>query len=480
LDAAARAFRALLDLAPVHVPAQLMLGAVLIDANSPGEAETVLRAGLAQSAPAALKAALYSNLALSLRRQRKDKEALENYDRAGALNTDLPELEMHRAEVLQNLGRHDEALAAYQAALEQEPHHPHLHRIYNDLLLRLGRADECLKSYDRAPETRELQLGKALFLSQQRRGEEACAIYRALLAKDADDKVAAAGVANALVIQERYDEAATAFDKALARYGQDIELLRRAAEVALLRQDPRRTLALCEQGLTHARYDQELLAVSSAGLRMMRDERDETLNGYDSLIQVFDLEPPEGFSSMDSFNAELCAYLNRLHAKMLDSSIQSLRGGTQTPDHIFGAGHDLVERLQQRIGQAVTRYIAGLQEDETHPFLSRRRRAFRYAGSWSSRLRDCGFHVNHIHPQGWISSCYYVSVPDEARDQEARQGWIKFGEPSFKLGIPIRHSVQPVPGRLVLFPSYMWHGTIPFHSASVRTTIAFDAIPMLR
>jgi hypothetical protein len=41
----------------------------------------------------------------------------------------------------------------------------------------------------------------------------------------------------------------------------------------------------------------------------------------------------------------------------------------------------------------------------------------------------------------------------------------------------LRRAVQPVPGRLVLFPSYMWHGTIPFHAATARTTIAFDAIP---
>jgi hypothetical protein len=35
-----------------------------------------------------------------------------------------------------------------------------------------------------------------------------------------------------------------------------------------------------------------------------------------------------------------------------------------------------------------------------------------------------------------------------------------------------------VAGRLVLFPSYMWHGTVPFLSPTARTTIAFDAIPL--
>ena len=159
---------------------------------------------------------------------------------------------------------------------------------------------------------------------------------------------------------------------------------------------------------------------------------------------------------------------------------QSLRGGTQTPGHLFPAGLPLVEKLKQRIDEAVARYIAELDEDAAHPFLSRRGKDFRYAGSWSSRLQDCGFHVNHFHPDGWISSCYYVSVPDAVRDETAMQGWIKFGEPAVDVVLkePIRRAIQPIAGRLVLFPSYMWHGTVPFHDSCARTTIAFDVVPV--
>jgi hypothetical protein len=182
---------------------------------------------------------------------------------------------------------------------------------------------------------------------------------------------------------------------------------------------------------------------------------------------------------MEDFNAELNAWLDSVHPKTREYLNQSLRGGTQTPDQIFGRGHDLVEKIRTRIDQAVARYIAGLKEDDSHPFLARRARDFRYSGSWSSRLRDCGFHVNHIHPQGWISSCYYVAVPKAVEDVAERQGWIKFGEPAFKVTLkdPIRRAIQPRPGRLVLFPSYMWHGTVPFHDAQARTTIAFDVVP---
>ena len=69
---------------------------------------------------------------------------------------------------------------------------------------------------------------------------------------------------------------------------------------------------------------------------------------------------------------------------------------------------------------------------------------------------------------------------DAVKDETARQGWLKFGELFFDVALknPVRRAVQPVPGRLVLFPSYMWHGTIPFQDAQPRTTIAFDAVPV--
>jgi hypothetical protein len=37
--------------------------------------------------------------------------------------------------------------------------------------------------------------------------------------------------------------------------------------------------------------------------------------------------------------------------------------------------------------------------------------------------------------------------------------------------------VKPIVGRLVLFPSFYWHGTVPFASDSDRMTIAFDVVP---
>jgi len=414
---AAAAYRAAIALKQYLAEARLALSVLLIETNQMAEAESIARGGLDLVTDARLKGAMHNNLALALRAQHKDQDALEHFDKAQALNPAIPKLDMLRAEVLQEL----------------------------------------------------------------KRPADAAAVFEKNLAADPDDIVAAAGFASTLVLLERHDDAAAAFDAALARHTTDPDLLSGAAEVALLRQDPQKAIALCQKALTLDQHHQSAIANMSVGFRLLNDERDEALNRYDSLVQVFDLEPPQGFSNMEDFNAELCAALEKLHPQMRAHLNQTLRSGTQTQGHLFGSGQVLVDKIQARINDAILRYIAEMMPDERHPFLSRRGRAFRYAGSWSSRLMDCGFHVNHIHPRGWISSCYYAGVPEAVRDEKEKQGWIKFGESGFthlaEKNPPPRRSVQPQPGRLVLFPSYMWHGTVPFHGPTPRTTIAFDVVP---
>jgi hypothetical protein len=99
-------------------------------------------------------------------------------------------------------------------------------------------------------------------------------------------------------------------------------------------------------------------------------------------------------------------------------------------------------------------------------------------GIWSVRLRPDGFHHNHVHPKGWLSSACYIDLPD-AVHSDNKEGWIKFGEPGMVTSPELswEHAVEPRVGTIVLFPSYMWHGTIPFSGEQERMTCALDIVP---
>lgn len=168
--------------------------------------------------------------------------------------------------------------------------------------------------------------------------------------------------------------------------------------------------------------------------------------------------------------APLADALRPLHLTRHQPLDQSVRGGTQTDGPLFSRIDPAIRALRNRLSTEVASYIAGLPLPSTpHPFLARTPRRPRFAGSWSVRLTDGGFHEPHIHGEGWLSSAFYVAVPS------GDAGSLTIGEPQASLGLdlPPRRVIAARPGRLVLFPSTSWHGTRAFPTGE-RLTVAFD------
>lgn len=481
---AEKCFRRVLWLSPGHPFALQCLGGTLNDLGRPKEAEMVLRKGLAANPKNPRQAAAFEhNLAVSLNLQRRFDEALVLFDSAQAKVSDMPYVDYNRAHALQFLGRFDEAVEGYRRALARSPLHLAAHHDLNDLLYRMGRDEEFLASYDEAallyPDVGELALGKAKYQFQREDFEGARENFERASFLLPAHVAPHDGLALLFARMGDYAGAAKEHEIALRIEPQNAHLWRNYAETLLRAGEPERGLTAAEEALALEPMHQAAIAIWGTALALLEDPRNELVNDYAKFVVPFELEAPEGYRDMESFNRDLNACLDRMHRDKREMLDQTLRGGTQTFDNLFGKGTDLVERLRARIDEAVADYIARLDSDDDHPFLKRRRGQFEYAASWSARLHDCGYHTNHVHSKGWISSAYYVALPDSVSDAEGKQGWLKFGEPNFDAGLknPIRRTIQPRAGTLVLFPSYMWHGTIPFRSQQSRTAIAFDVVP---
>jgi hypothetical protein len=125
----------------------------------------------------------------------------------------------------------------------------------------------------------------------------------------------------------------------------------------------------------------------------------------------------------------------------------------------------------------VREYIGGLPFDVNDPMGRRRSDRYRFAGFWSVRLRDGGYQPNHVHDRGWISSAYYAALMPAEKRANPHAGYLKLGEPHRPMrGCVPERLIEPRVGALVLLPSYMWHGTVPFEGQE-RLSCAFDVIP---
>jgi hypothetical protein len=204
----------------------------------------------------------------------------------------------------------------------------------------------------------------------------------------------------------------------------------------------------------------------------------QDLFNYERFVRKWRPEPPRGWSSMRELNAAVLQALRARHLFATHPFDQSLRNGSQTTRNLVVDPDSAIKSLMRSFEEPLQMYLRDIGGESTHPFTARNGRPAHISEGWSVQLRRGGFHVNHLHPKGWISSAYYVAVPEEVSDTTLKSGWLKFGEPRYAVpgGAP-DHVVQPEMGLLVLFPSYMWHGTNAIQGAEARTTIAFDALP---
>lgn len=171
---------------------------------------------------------------------------------------------------------------------------------------------------------------------------------------------------------------------------------------------------------------------------------------------------------------ELAEVLRGLHVGQAAPLGQSVEGGTQTYGHLHMRRDPAIARLFAAIEAALDDYVASLpQFGDAHPLAPLSGGRVRFLASWSIRLTAGGRHVPHLHDTGKISSAAHIACP---AGLGADEGVLELG--SLPEDIPLAHGpfarFAPLPGHLVLFPSFIYHATTRF-AAGERLTVAFDA-----
>ena len=425
---------------------------------------------------------LLHNRAVLRQRLHRYAQALQDHEAALAAGLDAADAHYNHGNTLQSLGRLGDAVAAYRRALARQPLHQLALYDLARLRWRLGEADFDRELLDAASAHPQSSLAPSLhghLLLRAERYADAAACFELALQRETPVAGFHDGLARALARLGRLDDSLAHHLQAVALAPADAALRTSQATTLLMARRADAAAVQAQAACALAPDDQSAWALLGLAWQLAGDPRATWLNDMARLVSVVDLQAPPGFADMATFNRALAQELIELHRDRAAPLDQTLRGGTQTLGDIFEQGHPLVDALKLRISQAITGYIAGLPDDPAHPFLRRRSKAWRFTDSWSSRLGSGGFHNNHVHPHGWISSACYVVVPDSVLRGDGQAGWLQFGEPDFDAGLSQagRVKVQPRPGRLVLFPSMFWHGTVPFVDGTDRLTIAFDVMP---
>ena len=222
--------------------------------------------------------------------------------------------------------------------------------------------------------------------------------------------------------------------------------------------------------------DQYGIAMLATTCRIVGDPRYDELYNYEEFVRSYELTAPEGWHTIDAYLGDLRSALRARHPFKSHPFENSERHGSKIAD-VLEIDDSTIKAFKQAITPALDAHLEYLGQGTDH-LRSRNTGRWRIDGTWSVMLQPNGFHHDHVHPSGWLSSACYIDLPG-AVEAPGDEGCIKFGEPGVRTepSLSYEHLVKPAPGMLVLFPSYMWHGTIPFSGDDTRLTIAFDVVP---
>ena len=100
---------------------------------------------------------------------------------------------------------------------------------------------------------------------------------------------------------------------------------------------------------------------------------------------------------------------------------------------------------------------------------------------WANINYKEGYNQPHIHPNSLFSGVYYVkALPNSGKlmCNDPRPG-IQTTLPVRKPGQPQKHlwretHIEPIPGRIIMFPAWLWHCVEPNKSNDIRISVSFN------
>lgn len=402
--------------------------------------------------------------------------------RATAYGHDNAQTRFVLARALLAQQRYEEAESEFRHAIRLHPGYLQAHiNLAETLWMHTGNAkmvsDEIDASLRTHPSLAALRLLKARMLEASGDAAAAMAELDSAIARDGSNPVLHVA-ASQVAIKCDAGKALQCARRAMQLGPVDPSMLGTYGNALLATGHPAEAGALADRLLAINPFDGLALALRATAWRMLGDRRYRDLYDYGRFVRPGMIDTPDGWPNLGAYLSDLSRGLLELHAPRTHPIGQSLRHGTQADLVLKRANHPAIRAFAQAIDGPIRRYMQAIGHG-SDPLRQRNTGHYELNGIWSVRLHPNGYHINHLHPEGWLSSACYIHLPATVNSRGG-EGWLQFGEPGFPTcpPMPPEYFVRPEPGLLVLFPSWFWHGTVPFPGADGdhRLTIAFDVV----
>lgn len=418
---------------------------------------------------------MYFNLGIALTNVGKLEEAALNYRKAITLQPQFFEAHGNLGTVLQAQGKLEEAITSYKLGLSINPQDARGHFNLGTALRDNGNLEAAVSSYQQAislfPNYTDAHNNLGETLRDQGNMEGAVKSYQHALALNPQHPHANYNMAEFLYLAKRFDEAIPFFETSQLDDWQARSLycLYQAEHFDAFKN----TLDTLAAAKRHTSPFIATLATHYAINFGIENPYNYCKNGFDYVYQqcIPELAEPDSALLKD-----LLHDIN--NTEIAERKQGRLHFGTQSAGNLFKRPESSFKKLAALIKQEFIHYkerYAGADCELIKSFPN----TLEFTSSWYVKMRQGGHLDPHIHEIGWISGAVYLAMPKDK--QLPDEGGFEYGVhgdnyPQKHPKFPAK-SLVPKVGDIVLFPSSLFHRTIPFNSNEERICIAFDLKP---
>jgi uncharacterized protein (TIGR02466 family) len=416
---------------------------------------------------------LYFNLAIALTRTDQLDDAESTYRLAIKLNPNFYEAYGNLGILLQRQGKLDEAIQCYQTGLKINPQDARAYFNLGTVFRDKGLLANAVASYQSAinlfPNYTDAYNNLGETLRDQGNMPEAIKHYQHALNLNPDHASANYNMAEFLYLAKRYDEAIPYFEKSRFDDWEDriLYCLYKAERFEDFKK--RRDIIINQQPHTAP-----FLATLSTHYSINFKEEDPynfCKNGFDFVYHNAIPELAPGSPLLTSLLTDIQT------ADIAERKQARLTNGKQSAGNLFKRP----ERSFRTLGELVRREFIAYQDKfatETCELIQSFPETLEFTSSWYVKMQQGGHLNGHIHEIGWISGAVYLAIPETENIEEGAFEYGTHGDeyPQKHQNFPTQF-IKPKVGDIVLFPSSLFHRTIPFNSQQERICIAFDLKP---
>ena len=425
--------------------------------------------------------AAQANAALS---QGRVEDALAILERARLSHAFEPEVWRLRAIALFRAKRYQACVEAFDEACERHPGHLPTLISFGNAAMVMGRADRALDIFGHAlrvaPGDLEAIYGRGQSELALGKPSEAATRFQSLVTRAPQEPRYWVGLGRALDHCGRLAEAVEAFEGAIAAGEKDKAAAECCIASLLIRLErPAEALARLDKLLAEAPANRQALSLKVIALgRSGATAEARALMGIDDLAADKALPVPPGYADIQSFNAALVKAA-KSHTTFANPRPEMPMTHARKTGNLQPNDAPVFDALRAALVGVLQDHIADMRKTG-HPYMAGMPAQWRFS-IWANVLDRQGEIGAHIHPGAWFSGAYYADMPEGASDPVAKPGWFELGRPRDDLAGPdwqISRFFEARKGHLVLFPSYLYHRTVPFEGTGQRVSFGFDIVPL--